>query len=188
MARRRACWGLNQRELPAEVFNIEVDGDHVYSVGEQGLLVHNMSANPSIIPDPANTPAHYAATDCTNPQLGINGTLKGGVLKFDIVTVLPGNIRGAVSGKEFFAAMMDYFGVGNITTIRGVWISGADLDTNIDDFNKFVLSGSSDTDAAKKTWTGMRANDYGFVNASIDFKDPPKGPPPYIEVHARFTK
>ena len=27
-----------------EVFNIEVDGDHVYRVGEQGLLVHNQSA------------------------------------------------------------------------------------------------------------------------------------------------
>jgi DNA/RNA non-specific endonuclease len=26
------------------VFNIEVDGDHVYRVGEQGLLVHNQSA------------------------------------------------------------------------------------------------------------------------------------------------
>ena len=38
---------LKQREQPEEVFNIEVDGDHVYRVGEQGLLVHNASADPN---------------------------------------------------------------------------------------------------------------------------------------------
>ena len=37
---------LKQREHPEEVFNIEVDGDHVYRVGEQGLLVHNASVCP----------------------------------------------------------------------------------------------------------------------------------------------
>jgi Pretoxin HINT domain len=34
---------FTQRPEPEPVFNIEVDGDHVYRVGEQGLLVHNMS-------------------------------------------------------------------------------------------------------------------------------------------------
>jgi hypothetical protein len=36
--------GLTWREHEEPVFNIEVDGDHVYRVGEQGLLVHNASA------------------------------------------------------------------------------------------------------------------------------------------------
>ena len=31
---------------PEPVYNIEVDGDHCYRVGEQGLLVHNASVNP----------------------------------------------------------------------------------------------------------------------------------------------
>jgi hypothetical protein len=30
-----------QRALPADVFNIEVDCEHVYEVGEAGVLVHN---------------------------------------------------------------------------------------------------------------------------------------------------
>ncbi|VTS04818.1 hypothetical protein [Tuwongella immobilis] len=40
------------------VYNIEVDADHCYRVGEQGLLVHNMSA-------PAATPATPAADSCS---------------------------------------------------------------------------------------------------------------------------
>jgi hypothetical protein len=34
---------LKKLAAPEPVFNIEVDGDHVYRVGEQGLLVHNAS-------------------------------------------------------------------------------------------------------------------------------------------------
>ena len=35
---------LTACEEPEPVYNIEVEGDHVYRVGEQGLLVHNASA------------------------------------------------------------------------------------------------------------------------------------------------
>jgi hypothetical protein len=35
---------FKKRPEPEPVFNIEVDGDHVYRVGEQGLLVHNTSS------------------------------------------------------------------------------------------------------------------------------------------------
>jgi hypothetical protein len=34
---------LTLREEPEPIYNIEVNGDHVYRVGEQGLLVHNQS-------------------------------------------------------------------------------------------------------------------------------------------------
>ena len=34
---------LGLRELPEAVYTVEVDGDHCYRVGEQGLLVHNQS-------------------------------------------------------------------------------------------------------------------------------------------------
>ncbi len=33
-----------QRALPADVFNIEVDCEHVYEVGDAGVLVHNACA------------------------------------------------------------------------------------------------------------------------------------------------
>ncbi len=35
---------ITERDEPAEVYNLEIDGDHCYRVGEQGLLVHNASA------------------------------------------------------------------------------------------------------------------------------------------------
>jgi hypothetical protein len=38
------------RPKPEPVFNIEVEGDHCYRVGEQGLLVHNSSAPPNPCP------------------------------------------------------------------------------------------------------------------------------------------
>src|SRR4051794_37618623 len=41
--------GLTLREEPEEFFNIEVDGDHVYRVGRQGLLLHNGSSGPNPI-------------------------------------------------------------------------------------------------------------------------------------------
>ena len=44
------------REKPVDaVYNIEVDGDHVYRVGESGVLVHNASAGP--IPAPSGATA-----------------------------------------------------------------------------------------------------------------------------------
>ena len=41
---RRECELSRKRDGLEPVYNIEVDGDHVYRVGEQGLLVHNASA------------------------------------------------------------------------------------------------------------------------------------------------
>jgi hypothetical protein len=41
------------------VFNIEVDGDHVYRVGEQGLLVHNQSTDPNVECAVASIPNGY---------------------------------------------------------------------------------------------------------------------------------
>ncbi len=38
---------LGLREVPEAVYTIEVDGDHCYRVGEQGLLVHNASVETS---------------------------------------------------------------------------------------------------------------------------------------------
>jgi len=36
----------SKREEPETVYNIEVEGDHVYRVGESGVLVHNNSPRP----------------------------------------------------------------------------------------------------------------------------------------------
>jgi RHS repeat-associated protein len=61
---------LTLRPKPEAVFNIEVEGDHCYRVGDQGLLVHNISqsdsrrdpnraSNPCGVPSTAFCQAHH---------------------------------------------------------------------------------------------------------------------------------
>src|SRR5262249_49145085 len=50
------------REKPEEVvYNIEVEGDHCYRVGESGILVHNSSAGVTTLPAP---PPTFQGCDC----------------------------------------------------------------------------------------------------------------------------
>jgi hypothetical protein len=153
--------------------------------------VHNMSANPNnpnILVDPATGPSLYKATDCTNPNYFIQGTFAGGVLEFTVVAKVRGQ-TGKVSGQDFFAATMVHFTPGAVKAIKGHWIAGIDLDTNIDQFNALTKQGLADIDAAKGVWTGQRAKDYGFAKATISFKDPPGDHPgQYLEVVAIFTR
>jgi hypothetical protein len=51
------------RAQPEPVYNIEVDGEHCYRVGQQGLLVHNQSVPARPAPAPA-TPTTATACDC----------------------------------------------------------------------------------------------------------------------------
>jgi hypothetical protein len=151
--------------------------------------VRSAGANPNLDIIQAG-PSVFEAVDCTNNQFFIKGVVTNGLLNFTVVAQLPNGQRGAVSGKEFFDAMMVHF-QSNVTTIVGQWIAGVDLDTNIQLFNQWTdPSGGklSDRDAAKKTWTGQRAADSGFNNATIIFKDPPNAPGNYIEVIAHFTR
>jgi hypothetical protein len=64
------------------VYNIEVDGDHCYQFGGQGLRVHNASAvaNPNLIVIQASSSV-LEAVDCANNQFFIKATLTGGLLK-----------------------------------------------------------------------------------------------------------
>jgi hypothetical protein len=146
--------------------------------------------NPNITVDTSVTSSgSYRAIDCTNPNHSIRGVLSGqGVLEFTVIAKSQGQTSG-VSGQDFFAAMMTHFGLANVKTIKGHWIAGLDLDTNINQFNALTGQGLSDEDAAIAVWTGQRAKDYGFINVKIDFKDPPGNyPGQYVEVIASFTR
>jgi hypothetical protein len=157
------------------------------------VLVHHTSANPSnpnISVDTAITNAStYRAIDSTNPNHFISGTLGGqGVLEFAVVARTQGQ-TSSVSGQDFFAAMMAHFGVSNVRTIRAHWSAGIDLDTNIDQFNDATQRGLQDNDAAKETWTGQRARDYGLTNTRVIFKNPQGDHPgQYVEVTVEFTR
>ncbi len=145
--------------------------------------------NPDIKVVQASSSA-FEAVDGTNSQFFIRGAVVGGLLRFTIIATLPGGQKGAVSGIEFFDTMMAHF-LPQVTTIEGRWIAGIDMDTNIEQFNYWTGprgGNCSDADAAKKTWTGMRAAAYGFDKASVILKDPPRAPGNYFEVIVHFTK
>jgi hypothetical protein len=160
------------------VYNVEVEGDHCYRAGGQALLVHNTSPNPDLVPDPANTATHYRAEDCTHPGSYIDFTLQLGVVFGSV------EAHGAVRGTEFFDAMIDHFGVTNITAIHGIWTEA--LDSNLGDFNDARARGVSEPEAARDTWTGQRARDHGFTQAQVTFRTPPMFP--HSAVTAVFTR
>lgn len=178
-------------ETLGPAYNIEVEGYHCLWMRSQGLPVPNASAgaNPNLRVVQSSS-SIFEAVDSTNSQFFIKGVLVGGLLKFMVVARLPSGPSGAVSGKEFFDAMMANFQA-NVTKIEGHWLAGIDLDANIQQFNYWTGSSGgslSDQDAAKKTWTGKRAEDHQFNKVAIVFKDPPHAPGNYLEVIAHFSK
>jgi hypothetical protein len=54
-----AVESFTPRQEPEPVYNIEVDGDHCYRVGQQGLLVHNASEPCCLIDDSQGAHAPY---------------------------------------------------------------------------------------------------------------------------------
>lgn len=170
-----------------QVYNAE--GERCYEVVQQGLPAHSAGANPNLSIVQASS-SLFEAIDSTDNQFFIKGAIASGLLRFTVVARFANGQVGAVSGKEFFDAMMAHF-QSKVVTIEGRWIAGIDLDTNIQQFNYWTdPSGGNlvDQDAAKKTWTGERAADYQFNNVTIVFKDPPNAPGSYIEVIVHFTK
>ena len=145
------------------VYNIEVEGEHVYRVGESGLLVHNTSAN--IVEDSNNNSTNYYAHDCTDSELYIDGKLRGGVLGF--VIKAGQKFGGTVSGKEFFNAMMNHFGKGNVSIIEGDWSDDEELGDNLVTYNKERKAGVAPEVAASRTWTGQRATDWGYTKIEV---------------------
>jgi hypothetical protein len=59
---------LALRAEPEPVYNIEVEGDHCYRVGEQGLLVHNMSVKKDDEPEPCPPDLNHLFKDFKFPK------------------------------------------------------------------------------------------------------------------------
>jgi hypothetical protein len=135
----------------------------------------------------AATANRFRAEDRSDSRFYVEGRLTNGVLSCEIVARLQTGERGTVSGKQLLAALIAHFGVGNLSAIKGVWIGGIDLDTNIDQFNQLTGPGGlPEVEAAKRTWTGQRANEYGFANASIQMLV--GSPGAYTDVVVLFTR
>jgi hypothetical protein len=164
-------------------------------VGESGVLVQNLSAGP--------IPAPSGATDCrpeirkatatefelVNPSRQSNfiiGELvSGGQLSFIIENLPKTTPRTGCPGQWMFQQMMLHFGA-SVTAIQGNWV-GPSSD-NLIAINRLTAGGAMTIEeAAKQTWTGMRARDQGYTQVQV--AGTPAGTPGhYTRVHVLFTK
>ena len=131
----------------------------------------------------------YEAVDSTDDRFYIAGSLKGGVITFSFVAELADGTRGTVRGGEFFQAMVNHFGLGNIQFIDGEWNIGTPaLMTNIDAFNKATAAGDSEAIAATKTPTGRLAARIGFTKVNSIIALPAKATGNYTDVLVQFKR
>lgn len=142
--------------------------------------------NANIIVDPKSHSTFYEATDSQDPNLGITGRLRDGVVSF---VVEADKTKGSVSGREFFNATMQHFDPDNVTVIVGDWRdSDPAFTANLDTFNALTKSGSSEQEAATKTWTGQRGKDWGYTLVEIVRALPINNPGNYRVVTVYFKR
>ncbi len=84
-----------------------------------------------------------------------------------------------------FQQMMKHFGT-SVTAIQGNWVGAAS--DNLHAINRLTAGGAMTIeDAAKQTWTGLRARNYGYTQVQV--AGTPTGTPGhYTSVHVLFTK
>jgi hypothetical protein len=172
------------------VYNLEVEGDHCYRVGQQGLLVHNAS----VLPDGMTRTTsetdnnHFRAEECGSPEFFIDGTLSGGAVSFTVVAEARGR-RGMFTGRRFFDAMLDHFGIRRVKVISAQWSDARpELRTNLDIFNRETKGGTTKGDAAFATHTGRWARARGFTVIVSLVTTPDDLPGGYEQVLVDFGK
>jgi hypothetical protein len=102
-----------------------------------------------------NTKTCFRAEDCTEPKFYIDGTLDGGTLTFEVVAVVNGR-RGQFTGRHFFDALVNYFGIRRIKVISAVWSDAVqELKANLDIFNAETRRGCNEGESRirNKNWT-----------------------------------
>ncbi|MDA1164139.1 MAG: hypothetical protein O3B13_13615 [Planctomycetota bacterium] len=177
---------VSEAKRSQAVFNIEVQGDHVYRVSEAGILVHNTSVNPSLRPtvSPMDL-GKYSAEDCSNPECYITARRKGNVITFTVVAKPKKGKTCRVKGHEFFEAMIKHFGR-RATTVRAEWLEVEGFEDNLRIYNTCISANKSPDTCAKSTKTGKWATGAGFTNVKIIREEGAKGD--YHEVIVEFSK
>jgi hypothetical protein len=129
----------------------------------------------------------FEATDDADDRFFIFGTLRSGLLWFDVVSRLSDGTKGQIRGREFFDAMMAHFG-GKVKIIQGRWDRSSGLTTNLDLFNKATMVLPLEQAALVATKTGQWADDYGYSKVTINRLVPPYAIGQYEEVRVNFTR
>ncbi len=109
----------------------------------------------------------------------IGELVSGGELSF-IIENLPKDGTGC-PGKWMFDTMMQHFGSA-VNGIQGNWTYGVNLAT----VNDLTAKGASLEEAAKQTYTAMRARDWAFSNVRV--VQSMGSPGSYSRVNVIFTK
>jgi hypothetical protein len=133
------------------------------------------------------TASTFRAEDAGDPRFYLFATLVSAILRFEVVARLPTGERGAVSGREFFAALMAHFGA-RVTTIEADCNRAGGLTTNIDQLNRATGAGASVEAAAPLTWTGLRASEYGYDKVTVIHALPQGAQGRYDSVRVRFSR
>jgi hypothetical protein len=82
-----------------------------------------------------------------------------------------------------FQQMMAHFG-SSVTAIQGNWVGP--MSDNLREVNRLTAAGLTLRAAAKATWTGLRAQDYGYTQyAEVSMHG---SPGIYSAVHGVFTQ
>jgi hypothetical protein len=134
------------------------------------------------------TASTFWAEDDADRRFYVVGTLGSGLLRFQVIARLPDGTKGTVTGREFFDALMQHFGV-KVRIIEGSWIRASGLTTNLDLFNQATAAGLTPEQAAVvATKTGRWADAYGFSNVHMVDLVPRHAVGHYDKVIAQFSK
>ena len=107
--------------------------------------------------------------------------VSGGQVSF-IIENLPKDGTGC-PGKWMFDQMMTHFG-SSVTAVQGFWIGP--LSDNLKQLNSLTAGGMSLEVAAKGTWTGKRAADWGYPQVQV--QSTMGTPGNYSKVHVLFKR
>ncbi|MER6353975.1 ricin-type beta-trefoil lectin domain protein [Streptomyces sp. NPDC001634] len=144
----------------ANRWNLTVQQLHTYYVVAGGVpvLVHNtcgeLPDGVTVTKDDSSIVIHHAESG--SMTIGLLDDAGKLTLGMDRLSGSP------LSGKQMFGMVMDHFGDG-VKSIEGNWSYG----DNLAAFNRLVTGGTPLKTAARGTWTGQRAAEYGFTSVRI---------------------
>jgi len=133
------------------------------------------------------TTSAFRAEDGRDSRFYLFATLASGVLRFEVVAQQVTGERGSVSGKQFFAAMMDHFGA-KVMSIESEWSKASGLTANLDLLNRATAAGLSVEAAAPLAWTGLRASENGYDKVTVVQALPQGSQGNYDSVRVHFSR
>lgn len=115
----------------------------------------------------------------------IGELVSGGQLSFIVENLPKTSPHTGCPGKWMFQQMMTHFGT-SVAAIQGNWVGAAS--DNLIAINRLTVGAAMTVEeAAKQTWTGMRAGEYGYTQVQV-VGTPAGAAGHYAGLHVLFTK